>query len=357
MRVPPFGEDGAAAGPDDRAGFCWGLPLRSTTPAPSRRFPGSRASGSVVACGARCRRRRPLASAAIRSRYVPSSSSPLYWPARASAGRPCESSIAAGIRPATTRPRTDTLLPARLCTRAACPARPRSRCRCRRPTCPRCRSKQNRRRRLRHRPLSARLPRRSTLMPKERCPRRAAEGGRSCPVPPHPKRLRLAARRRSWPTPSRSYAAMAFGGARCARLLSRAVSSGAPRARGGGPAHRSLAAGGPHRAGVGGARSLCPDEAPGRNEWRVVRGELRAAAGRWRDAEVDFSATLGRLADVPGDLAERALWGRAVARARSGDPVRAESDYALYLARFPSGGSPKVHLGAPARGLRDLLGP
>ena len=100
------------------------------------------------------------------------------------------------------------------------------------------------------------------------------------------------------------------------------------------------------------------DEAPGRNEWRVVRGELRAAAGRWRDAEVDFSATLGRLADVPGDLAERALWGRAVARARSGDPVRAESDYALYLARFPSGRfAAKVHLARRHEGSGDPSGP
>jgi hypothetical protein len=100
------------------------------------------------------------------------------------------------------------------------------------------------------------------------------------------------------------------------------------------------------------------DEAPGRSEWRVVRGELRAAAGRWRDAEVDFSAALGRLGAGASDLAERALWGRAVAEARSGDATGAETDYALYLERFPSGRfAAKVRLARQHRGSGDPSAP
>jgi hypothetical protein len=80
------------------------------------------------------------------------------------------------------------------------------------------------------------------------------------------------------------------------------------------------------------------DGAPGRDEWQVVRGELRANAGRWHEAEADFAGALaGRLDGARGDLAERALWGRAGARARRGDGAGARADYALYLERFPSG--------------------
>jgi hypothetical protein len=80
------------------------------------------------------------------------------------------------------------------------------------------------------------------------------------------------------------------------------------------------------------------DDAPGRDEWQVVRGELRANAGRWREAETDFAAALtGRLDDARGDLAERALWARAGARARRGDAVGARADYMLYLERFAAG--------------------
>jgi hypothetical protein len=80
------------------------------------------------------------------------------------------------------------------------------------------------------------------------------------------------------------------------------------------------------------------DGAPGRDEWQVVRGELRANAGRWREAETDFAVALaGRLDGARGELAERALWGRAGARARRGDAAGARADYALYLERFPAG--------------------
>ena len=77
---------------------------------------------------------------------------------------------------------------------------------------------------------------------------------------------------------------------------------------------------------------------PRRDEWQVVRGELRATAGRWPDAEADFAAVLtGRSGDIQGDLTERALWGRAVARSRRGDVVGARSDCKEYLRRFPGG--------------------
>lgn len=80
------------------------------------------------------------------------------------------------------------------------------------------------------------------------------------------------------------------------------------------------------------------DRIPGHEEWRVARGELRANAARWRDAETDFSVALERLSGGDrADLAERALWGRGVARARRGDASGARADYALYLERFPGG--------------------
>jgi len=79
-------------------------------------------------------------------------------------------------------------------------------------------------------------------------------------------------------------------------------------------------------------------DAPGGDAWRVARGELRAKVGRWREAEADFAEALTvRLDGARGDLAERALWGRAVARAHLGDAAGADADYALYLQRFPRG--------------------
>jgi hypothetical protein len=79
---------------------------------------------------------------------------------------------------------------------------------------------------------------------------------------------------------------------------------------------------------------------PNRQERLVVRGELRAAAGRWRDARSDFDAVL---ADSSGsgmhrrDAEERALWGRASTRSHVGDEVGAREDLALYLRLFPAG--------------------
>jgi DNA-directed RNA polymerase specialized sigma24 family protein len=78
------------------------------------------------------------------------------------------------------------------------------------------------------------------------------------------------------------------------------------------------------------------DGLPRRDEWYVVRGELRAQMGKWPVAEADFSAALvGRRAG--GDLAERALWGRAAARSHRGDLAGARADAAEYLGIFPTG--------------------
>jgi hypothetical protein len=81
---------------------------------------------------------------------------------------------------------------------------------------------------------------------------------------------------------------------------------------------------------------------PNRDEQRVVRGELRAAKGRWREAEQDFDEALAGHA-LPAETAkirtvqERALWGRASARSRLGDQDGARADLALYLRHFPAG--------------------
>ena len=80
---------------------------------------------------------------------------------------------------------------------------------------------------------------------------------------------------------------------------------------------------------------------PSRNERLVLRGELRAAAGRWQDAREDFERPLS----VPTsgidarsrDVVERALWGRASARSHLGDDAGARADLASYLREFPSG--------------------
>jgi hypothetical protein len=78
---------------------------------------------------------------------------------------------------------------------------------------------------------------------------------------------------------------------------------------------------------------------PNRNERLVLRGELRAAAGRWQEARADFEPVA---ADVSGtattrDVRERALWGLASSRGHLGDSVGARSDLELYLRAFPNG--------------------
>jgi tetratricopeptide (TPR) repeat protein len=69
-------------------------------------------------------------------------------------------------------------------------------------------------------------------------------------------------------------------------------------------------------------------------ELRVIRGELRAAADCARAID-DFDRALARATSRP--LHERALYGRAVCRARLGEAARAEADLREYLRRFPDG--------------------
>jgi TolA-binding protein len=73
-------------------------------------------------------------------------------------------------------------------------------------------------------------------------------------------------------------------------------------------------------------------------ELRVVRAELRATAGRCREALADFAAVLsGAAASPPPPVAERALYGQASCQAELGDPQGARAGLLHYLARFPTG--------------------
>jgi len=79
---------------------------------------------------------------------------------------------------------------------------------------------------------------------------------------------------------------------------------------------------------------------PNRDEQLVVRGELRAANQRWREAEQDFDDALSSLPAASAkarNIQERALWGRASARSRLGDQDGARADLDLYLRHFPGG--------------------
>lgn len=71
-------------------------------------------------------------------------------------------------------------------------------------------------------------------------------------------------------------------------------------------------------------------------ELRLVRGELRAHAGRCRDALGDFDAALS---DGKRDekLSERALYGQATCRLTLGDRSLARDAFRRYLDRFPAG--------------------
>jgi tetratricopeptide (TPR) repeat protein len=69
---------------------------------------------------------------------------------------------------------------------------------------------------------------------------------------------------------------------------------------------------------------------------RVLRGELRARAGRLAAAVEDFDLALGRGAGS-GDLFERALYGRGSCRARQGDAAGAREDLERYLRLHPQG--------------------
>jgi hypothetical protein len=87
-----------------------------------------------------------------------------------------------------------------------------------------------------------------------------------------------------------------------------------------------------------------PSAIPAGDERRLLRGELRAAAGRWRAAAEDFDAFVhsNALAGAPADTKssdrlERALWGHASACSHLGDDASARSVLQEYLRRFPHG--------------------
>jgi TolA-binding protein len=86
------------------------------------------------------------------------------------------------------------------------------------------------------------------------------------------------------------------------------------------------------------------DGGAGGEERRLVRGELRAAEGRWAEALEDFDAVV-RARAAAGAAAtakvrarfERALWGRASARSHLGDEAGARAELQECLRRFPQG--------------------
>jgi tetratricopeptide (TPR) repeat protein len=71
-------------------------------------------------------------------------------------------------------------------------------------------------------------------------------------------------------------------------------------------------------------------------EMLVARAELRADKGRRTSALHDFDLLLR--ADAPADsVTERALYGRAVCRGKTGKWEEARGDFERYLAMFPDG--------------------
>jgi hypothetical protein len=81
-----------------------------------------------------------------------------------------------------------------------------------------------------------------------------------------------------------------------------------------------------------------PHALAGTAELLTIRGELRARAGRCREAEQDFDALLARGASaLQPAFQERALFGRASCRARRHDQAGARADLEAYRDRFPRG--------------------
>jgi hypothetical protein len=68
----------------------------------------------------------------------------------------------------------------------------------------------------------------------------------------------------------------------------------------------------------------------------LTRAELRAAAGRFREALADFSQVVEGEGGAPA-ASERALYGRAVCLGRLAEEDRARADLLAYERRFPSG--------------------
>ncbi|MFO0573532.1 MAG: hypothetical protein U1A78_06020 [Polyangia bacterium] len=88
---------------------------------------------------------------------------------------------------------------------------------------------------------------------------------------------------------------------------------------------------------------------PRGGELLMLRGELRAAAGRCREADGDFLAALDSRPTAM--VSERALYGRASCRARLGDSEGARQLLQQVLERFPTG-----RFAEPARRALSTLG-
>lgn len=72
-------------------------------------------------------------------------------------------------------------------------------------------------------------------------------------------------------------------------------------------------------------------------ELRLLRGELRAHAGRCREALADFSATWQAEQNREGDGGQRALYGLATCRLALGERGLARDALRQYLDRYPAG--------------------
>ncbi|MBL9009366.1 MAG: tetratricopeptide repeat protein [Myxococcales bacterium] len=72
-------------------------------------------------------------------------------------------------------------------------------------------------------------------------------------------------------------------------------------------------------------------------ELRLLRGELRAHAGRCREAVADFDAALRGDARSDGPLTERALYGVATCRLQLGERGMARDALRKYLSLYPTG--------------------
>ena len=68
----------------------------------------------------------------------------------------------------------------------------------------------------------------------------------------------------------------------------------------------------------------------------LTRAELRAAAGRFREALADFTQVVEGEGGAPA-ASERALYGRAVCLGRLAEDDRARADLLAYERRFPDG--------------------
>jgi hypothetical protein len=73
-----------------------------------------------------------------------------------------------------------------------------------------------------------------------------------------------------------------------------------------------------------------------RTDLLLTRAELRAAAGRFREALADFTHVLEGEGGAPS-ASERALYGRAVCLGRLAEDDRARADLLTYERRFPNG--------------------